>query len=375
MTQRPVVLFLCGDVMTGRGVDQVFAHPSSPVLYEPYVRSALEYVAMAERSNGPIAKPVEFSYVWGDAVEEIERVAPAARIINLETSITTSEDLEPKGINYRMHPANIACLTAAKIDCCVLSNNHVLDFGPSGLVETICTLRKAGIKTVGAGRNLAEALAPAAIDTGANSRALVFAAGTADSGIGAGGAANEAKPGVALLADFSDRTVSRLSEQVAKLKRPRDMAVLSIHWGENWGYEIPQRHQTFAHNVIDGAGIDLVHGHSSHHAKGIEVYKHKLILYGCGDFLNDYEGIAGYERFRSHLVLAYFVTIDPETGALLRLEMTPFETKRFRLCRAGGEDNEWLRSVLNREGKALGSQVNLDRYRLVLKWRRPKARE
>jgi poly-gamma-glutamate capsule biosynthesis protein CapA/YwtB (metallophosphatase superfamily) len=370
MASAPRPIFLCGDVMTGRGVDQILPHPSNPVLHERYVRSALEYLAMAEVKNGPIARPVGFSYIWGDAIEELEQAVPAARIINLETSITTSEHFQPKGINYRMHPGNIPCLTAAKVDCCVLSNNHVLDFGPSGLVETLSTLREAGIKTAGAGRNLAEASAPAAIDTGADSRALVFAAGTADSGIDPASAANEATPGVTLLPDFSDRTVTRLAEQVARYKRTRDVVILSIHWGDNWGYEISWQYQAFAHQLIDVAGVDLVHGHSSHHPKGIEVYQGKLILYGCGDFLNDYEGIAGYEGFRSHLVLAYFVTIDPETGALLRLEMMPFETRRLQLCRVGDSDREWLRTVLSREGEALGSGVDLDGSHLVLKWRR-----
>src|SRR5437899_5614901 len=147
----PLTLFLCGDVMTGRGIDQVLPHPSDPVLYESYVQSAVEYVVMAERANGPIPTPVDFNYLWGDAVAELDGIAPAARIVNLETSITTSEHYERKGINYRMHPANMPCLTAARIDCCVLANNHVLDWGVSGLTETLTSSRAAGIKPAGAG--------------------------------------------------------------------------------------------------------------------------------------------------------------------------------------------------------------------------------
>lgn len=79
---RPFTIFLCGDVMTGRGVDQVLPCPSDARLHEPYVKSALEYVALAENAHGPISKPVDFSYIWGDAVEELERVAASARIIN-----------------------------------------------------------------------------------------------------------------------------------------------------------------------------------------------------------------------------------------------------------------------------------------------------
>lgn len=79
----------------------------------------------------------------------------------------------------------------------------------------------------------------------------------------------------------------------------------------------------FAHRLIDEAGVDIIHGHSSHHVKAIEVYKDKLILYGCGDFLNDYEGIGGYEEFRADLALMYFATVEPSTGKVFDLHMTP----------------------------------------------------
>lgn len=356
--------------MTGRGVDQILPHPSKPVLHESYVQSALDYVAMAERANGPIVKPVEFPYIWGDALEELDRVAPVARIVNLETSITTCDEYEPKGINYRMHPANIGCLTAAKIDCCVLANNHVGDWGRPGLEQTIRTLRKADIKTAGAGRNLKEAARPAIIDVVGNSRVLVFSVGTACSGIERDQAATDSMPGVAFLTDFSDASVTLIAEQVREVKQPGDLAVFSIHWGENWGYEIPPRQRRFAHGLVDRAAVDLVHGHSSHHPKGIEIYKGKPIFYGCGDFLNDYEGISGYEGFRSHLVLAYFPTMDPGTKTLSRLEMTAFEVRRLRLQRAQAEDAAWLQGLLTREGARLGTWANLDSSgRLTLEWR------
>ena len=367
---RPVTLFLCGDFMTGRGVDQVLPHPSQPKLYEPYVQSAVDYVEMAESTNGRILKPVGFSYIWGDAAEELTRVSPNARIVNLETSITTCEDYDPKGINYRMHPANTPCLSVGKIDCCVLANNHVLDWGRSGLKETLASLRVAGMKTAGAGLSLAEATEPAVIEIGDKARVLVFAACTEDSGIPRDWAATDREPGVALLPDLSDQTAERLTERVRGIKGEHDIAVLSIHWGGNWGYGVPQEQQRFAHRVLDLAAVDLIHGHSSHHPKGIEVYRDKPILYGCGDLLNDYEGIAGYEDFRSHLVLMYFMKLDVSTGRLLALEMTPLEIRRFRLQKADGQDARWLRDMLHREGKRLGTRVSLGAdNRLALQWR------
>ncbi|MGZ8196552.1 MAG: CapA family protein, partial [Methylosarcina sp.] len=141
---RTITLFLCGDVMTGRGIDQVLPHPVNPQIHEPFMTSAEGYVKLAEKANGPIPKPADFSYIWGDALEEFRSICPDVRIINLETAVTTSSDFWPgKGIHYRMHPENIPCLTAAGIDCCVLANNHVLDWGYAGLRETLTSLAGA----------------------------------------------------------------------------------------------------------------------------------------------------------------------------------------------------------------------------------------
>ncbi len=364
-----VTLFLCGDVMTGRGIDQVLPHPCDPRLRESYVTSALGYVELAEAAHGPIPRPMDFAHVWGDALPELDRLRPDCRIVNLETSVTRSEDCAPKGINYRMAPENVPCLAAAGIDCCVLANNHVLDWGPAGLLETLATLDRASIASAGAGRDLERAAAPAELPLAGGGRVLVFAFGSITSGIPADWAAAPARPGVNLLAELLPRTASRIAEQVAALRRPGDIVVASIHWGGNWGYRVPPAQRDFAHALIDDAGIDVVHGHSSHHPKGIEVYKHRPILYGCGDFLNDYEGIGGYEGFRGDLALMYFVVVAADTGRLVRLEMTPLRIRRFRLNRASRDDATWLRDTLAREGRAFGTRVALaEADRLTLAW-------
>jgi poly-gamma-glutamate synthesis protein (capsule biosynthesis protein) len=353
-----VTLFLAGDVMTGRGIDQVLPHPSNPRLHERYVHSAVEYVALSENINGMIPRPVGFSYIWGDALVELERFAPDARIVNLETSITTNERYEPKGINYRMHPANTPCLTAAKIDCCVLANNHVLDWGIRGLIETLNTLHSAGRKTAGAGCNLSEALRPATHQIGPF-RLLIFAVATEDSGVPLQWAATETTPGIALLPDLSAGTARWFASLVHTSRQAGDVVVTSIHWGGNWGYKIPREQRDFAHRLVDLGAADIVHGHSSHHPKTIEVYNERLILYGCGDFLNDYEGIAGYEEYRGDLALMYFASLDGATGKLSRLELLPLQVKRFRLQRVSVPDIHRLRERLNRSARLTGTEVSL----------------
>jgi hypothetical protein len=153
------------------------------------------------------------------------------------------------------------------------------------------------------------------------------------------------------------------------VKGQGDIVVASIHWGRNWGYEVPPDQISFAHGLIEEAEVDVIHGHSSHHVKGIEVYQGKLILYGCGDFLNDYEGIGGYEVYRDDLVLVYFVQVHPPTGKLAQLQMVPMQIKHFRLNRASRTDAEWLKEVLNREGKIFRTRVRLDEDgTLMLQW-------
>jgi poly-gamma-glutamate synthesis protein (capsule biosynthesis protein) len=354
-----VTLFLCGDVMTGRGVDQILPHPSGHQILESYVQDAREYVKLAESRNGPIAKPVDSAYIWGDALAELEHLAPDVRIVNLETSVTASDDFWPgKGINYRMHPENIECLTAARLDICGLANNHVLDYGYAGLAETLDTLRRAGLRTAGAGRHLAEAQAPAIVTLAGGNRVIVFAFGADSSGIPPAWAARENRSGVDLLADLSKTTAAAIVSRVRRVKRPRDIVVASIHWGTNWGYDVPRDHVRFAHWLVDG-GVDVVHGHSSHHPRPIEVYRKRLILYGCGDFIDDYEGIEGSEQYRGDLVLMYFAALTAATGELNALQMTPMQIKKMKLNRPSGVDSEWLRHTLDHVSAPYGAHVDV----------------
>jgi poly-gamma-glutamate synthesis protein (capsule biosynthesis protein) len=369
-TSNLITVFMCGDVMLGRGIDQVLPHPSNPLLHEPYVRSATTYVELAERANGPIPKPVRFSYPWEDALYELERVDPDLRIINLETSVTTSNDYwRGKGIHYRIHPKNIPCLTAAKIDFCSLANNHILDWGYGGLTETLETLKKVNISSAGAGHNLQEAEMPVVMEVEGKGRVVAFSYGLQSSGIPPGWAASKDRPGVNLLRSLSDPTLRQIKGQVDAVKQPRDIVVASIHWGGNWGYDVNREQREFAHNLIDHARVDVIHGHSSHHVKGIEVYKERPIIYGSGDFLNDYEGISGYENFRDDLALMYFVSIDPSTGKLIRLHMTPMQIRHFQVNKVSRIDAIWLRDVLNREGKKFGTRARMNQdSTLKLEW-------
>lgn len=358
MNEPSITLFLAGDVMTGRGVDQIMTRPSAPDLHESAVTDAREYVRLAEQVSGSVPRGVASDYIWGDALAEWERVVPAARVVNLETSITRSDEYERKGINYRMHPDNIGCLRTARLDVCILANNHVLDYGPKGLLETLETLQRAKVQAVGAGRNRDEAVRAVVHALPGGQHLIVGACAHESSGVPDHWAALTEEPGVNVLPDLSDETAADVAARVARHKRPGDLAVLSIHWGSNWGYDVPRQHINFAHRVVE-SGIDIVYGHSSHHVRPIEIYRDRLILYGCGDFIDDYEGISGYERYRDDLVLMFFPALSARTGQLLTLEMTPLQIRRMRLNRASADDAQWMCATVNDISRAFGTRLTL----------------
>jgi poly-gamma-glutamate capsule biosynthesis protein CapA/YwtB (metallophosphatase superfamily) len=352
-------LFLCGDVMTGRGVDQVLPDPGEPELRERHVGDARVYVRLAERASGPIPRPAGFSWPWGEALAVLDDLAPDVRVINLETSITHSRRFAPgKAIHYRMSPGNIPCVAAARPDACALANNHVLDFGRQGLEDTLDALSGAGLRAAGAGRDSGAARRPVIVTVPGGGQVVIFSCGAASSGIPAGWAATPDRPGIEFLPDLSGATADDMAGRARAAKRPGDVVVVSIHWGSNWGYQVDPNQVRFARRLIDG-GVDIVHGHSSHHPRAVEVFRGKLILYGCGDCIDDYEGIPGHEQYRADLRLLYFASLQPGTGTLAALRMAPMRARKLRLQCASAADAQWLRTALEWASRRFGSRVDL----------------
>lgn len=353
-----VKVCLAGDVMLGRGIDQIQAHPGDPTLYEEWMRSAEGYVELAAARSGSIPIRVAPDYVWGSVRAVLHAAGPVAFIANLETAITDRGAPYPgKGIHYRMHPANLGSLTAGGLDVVSLANNHVLDWSTPGLEQTLDVLDRSPILAAGAGRTTDEAWEPVIVHCEPGRRLVVLAAGTGSAGIPREWAAGEQNPGVALLRDLSDDTVDMIAELVDSAAEPGDLVVLSVHWGGNWGYSIDEQHRRFAQLLVDHAGVHLVHGHSSHHPKGIEIHHEHLILHGCGDLITDYEGIGGHRYYRGEIGAVYLATLDASSGQICDLELAPTRMERFRLTVPARPDREWLAEVLTREGAELGTSV------------------
>jgi poly-gamma-glutamate synthesis protein (capsule biosynthesis protein) len=197
----------------------------------------------------------------------------------------------------------------------------------------------------------------------------VFAFGQSTSGIPPEWAAATNRPGVNYLPDLSPSTTAGACDRIGRARQPGRVLLVSIHWGSNWGYDVPREQIAFAHALVE-AGADVVHGHSSHHVRPLEVHRDRLILYGCGDFLTDYEGIGQRPGFRDDLALMYLPAIDEGSGALASLQLVPMQIRRFRLGRPSAADGLWLRDTLNGISKSFGIQVSAagDR-RWTIRWK------
>lgn len=347
----PVRIALAGDVMIARGIDQVMPHSVDPQLREPAVGDARDYVRLAEDASGRIPRDVEPDYVWGDALETLRAFDPHATVVNLETSLTTESSFDPsKAIHYRAHPENATVAAVPPRVVCTLANNHVLDFGAPGLRETLATLHDRGIPACGAGSTVDAARAPATRDRD-DTRVVVFSCCTGDSGVPSGWCAGAQREGVYRIRRLDRDTVADIARAMEDAGGPDSVRVVSIHWGGNWGYAVEAEKRDFAHALADSGAAHLVHGHSSHHPRPVEVYGRAPILYGCGDLVNDYEGIRGHGTYHPELTALYLVSIDAELTGPPRLRIVPFRRRRFRLERASEEDARWLARTLTEENR------------------------
>jgi poly-gamma-glutamate capsule biosynthesis protein CapA/YwtB (metallophosphatase superfamily) len=297
---------------------------------------------------------------YGNDLIEIFSSIPDMMIVNLETSLTTSNDYARwKGIHYKAHPLNVQSLKVLGEDSVVtLANNHVLDWGENGLKETIDTLKRVDMKYTGAGYTLEEAMKPS-LSRIKNVNVAVVAIGLPSAGVPEQWMAGTNKCGVYVQEEASLPIAKGVMEDFQKYIHDNDegtIKIVSVHMGPNWNWGISDGWRDFTHALIDH-GADFVVVHSSHHVKGIEVYKNKMISYGLGDFLNDYEGITsqGYEAYRQDLTCLYLPKIQLN-GELRSIDIIPCQIKNLKVQRATNQDDiEWLRSTLTREGKTVGT--------------------
>ncbi len=195
-------------------------------------------------------------------------------------------------------------LAGAGVDVVTMANNHSVDYGRAALRDSIARLEKAGIQVVGAGRNLDDSHAPAAV-TAASGATIGFLA--YNDVWWPGFEATRSHAGVAQA--FND--VGRMKRDIRELADEVDYVVVGFHWGYEYQHYPVSQQVGEAHAAID-AGADLVIGHHPHVLQGFETYRRRLIAYSLGDLVFDHMAV---ETGQTVLVDA---TLRPE-GVTARL--------------------------------------------------------
>lgn len=363
--------------MLGRLVDALL--PTSIARQAPGSdpESAAKLVDRHFLSKYPELKSYNYLSPWGNSVNLI-RSADVV-IANLETALTTSErKWRDKAFNYRSHPGNVQCLTEVgmgggrKRGYVSLANNHTLDWEVEGLIETVKTLNDAGVEFAGAGRTQEEARRPASLQLGGteldtecwNVRCWSFSDHPSEWKV----------VDTFNLIDYTSQGREKLKRQIcAEQSNKRgegdsnqksDLKVVSMHWGPNYRWQPASEIVELAHSLIDECDVDIIHGHSSHHVQGAEIYNRKLIIYGCGDFVDDY---AVDRSWRNDLSAAWRVTVgvkedEPEQGKKLvvqKLEVFPNGIRRFSACLLSpdDEDHQWVQERFRTLCDGFGTKV------------------
>jgi poly-gamma-glutamate capsule biosynthesis protein CapA/YwtB (metallophosphatase superfamily) len=365
MSQSKVyTLLLLGDVMIGRLIDALL--PSSIARQAPKSdpeAAARTVEAIVRRS--PDLKSYNYLSPMGNSVDLVRKADLV--LANLETALTISEKPWPRKVfNYRSHPENVGCLTQvgfADRGYVSLANNHTLDWCLEGLHETVATLHNAGIRYAGAGRSPQEATQPAVLEVGSeedrwDARCWSFADHPSDwKGIEAFN-----------LVDYTDAGREKIRQQLMADQHNQHgklgLKIVSMHWGPNYRWHPDKDIFELAHWMVDECGVDLIHGHSSHHVQGVEIFKHKLIVYGCGDFVDDY---AVDPQWRNDLSAAWRVTVGSRASAsesesgleIKQLEVFPNRIQRFQahLLDKTDSDHAWVTKKFRQLCDELGTKV------------------
>jgi len=254
-------------------------------------------------------------YPWGNTLPILH--SADWRICNLECVISdrgTPWSAYPKAFHFRSDAKNIAVLAAARINAVSLANNHVLDYGYDALMEMLGILDHAGIAHSGAGLNFREASRLAISEVSGRKFGLLAFTNNEPAW-----EATPNQPGVFYVpTNLTDPRARQLLEMIRESRAAVDLLIVSGHWGSNWSYTPPHDHVVFAHALME-AGADIIFGHSSHVFRGIEFYKDRPVLYGAGNFVDDY---AIDEMERNDQSFVYVIEVAGKTPRGLRMHPT-----------------------------------------------------
>jgi poly-gamma-glutamate synthesis protein (capsule biosynthesis protein) len=195
---------------------------------------------------------------------------------NLEGPISDRGENKGSIYSFRADSRMVEGLKYAGFDVMSVANNHIWDYGVEALLDTVDILNKAGIKTVGAGKDITEANASAEILSKGTKVAFLGYTDLYPESLVAG----KDYPGIS---DFSE---GKIIEDIKKAKLTSHLVVVSIHWGEEYQTESNDSQKNLARKMVE-AGASLVIGHHPHVPQEWEQYKDGWIFYSLGNFIFD----------------------------------------------------------------------------------------
>jgi len=258
------------------------------------------------------------------AFHEVRPVAQAADlfVVNLECPFTSRGEKIPKNFNFRARPELVSALLAGGVGAVSLANNHMMDYGVLGLLDTLSTLDEARVPHFGAGRNLAEARRPAVLERRGVRIAFLGYFFLADHNIEPPEViATETTPGVAGHPSDTAILERMLREDVALARTDADLVIPFFHWGRE-GNHLPEPYQVRLGHAAIEAGAAAVLGSHPHVLQGMELYRGAPIVYSLGNFV--FGGNWDPRQKESALFRARF-----SSAGYLSSEIVPLQIDRY----------------------------------------------
>ncbi len=253
--------------------------------------------------------------------------------------------LENKMYTFRAEPERVSMLGEMGVDIAGLANNHVYDFGPEAMEDTLDTLRRAGIDYVGAGRNLEEAMTPVYREI--DGIKVAYVAASRAEKFQMTPQATEEEAGILRCYD-----TELFLEAIRRARREADYVIALVHWGTEYSTELEDVQVETGKEYID-AGADIVIGAHTHCLQGMEYYQGKPVIYSLGNFWFNNKPLDTM-LFQLHL------WGEDRTSAItaenVEIQIVPARQENCRTRMLEGEEAEQLFDYL--EGISTGIEID-----------------
>ena len=251
-----------------------------------------------------ICKNKDYDKIYGELLSILKN--KDLSITNIETPLTTHKNKIRKRGPYLV--ANPICIHGIKygdFDIATLSNNHILDYGKTGLFATIDACESVGIKTVGAGKNIDEAKKPLYIEIKGKTIAILNF--------------TECEFSIAEIDKAGANPLDPIGNyyQILEAKRNADIVILIIHGGNELN-PLPNLQMVKIYHFFADLGVTAIIGHHPHCISGFEIYNNTPIFYSLGNFIFD------IEQQKESWYEGYFINLEINKNSVNKIYLFPY---------------------------------------------------